>query len=35
MRVVSEGAYEEVDFENITFEEDTDNAFANLKKYTK
>ena len=35
MRVVSEGAYDEVDFENTTFEEETDNAFADLKKYSK
>ena len=35
MRVVSEGAYDEVDFENTTFEDDTESAFADLKKYSK
>ena len=35
MRIVSEGAYDEVDFENTSFEEETINAFADLKKYTK
>lgn len=33
MRVVSENAYDEVDFENTEFEEDNDNVFANLKNY--
>jgi uncharacterized protein len=37
MRVVSEGAYDEVDFENTSFEDEDEvnNAFANLKKYSK
>jgi len=36
MRVVSENAYDEVDFENTEFEvEEKQNVFANLKNYTK
>lgn len=35
MRVISEGAYDEVDFEPVTFEDEPTNAFADLKKYNK
>jgi uncharacterized protein len=36
MRILSENAYDEVDFENVEFEEDEPkNAFANLKNYNK
>lgn len=35
MRVVSEGAYDEVDFGNTEFTDEPDNAFADLKKHNK
>ncbi len=35
MRVVSEGAYDEVSFDDDQFEEETTNAFADLKNYDK
>jgi len=33
MRVISEGAYDEVDFGNTEIDEEPDNVFANLKKH--
>jgi hypothetical protein len=33
MRVVSENAYDEVDYENTEFEEESENVFADLKNY--
>jgi hypothetical protein len=35
MRVVRDGAYDDVDFENTTFEDDVNDAFADLKDYDK
>ena len=35
MRVVSEGAYDEVSFENDELTDETTNVFADLKNYTK
>ncbi|QMS85594.1 YceD family protein [Candidatus Xianfuyuplasma coldseepsis] len=35
MRVISEGAYDEVTYENDEFEEEVTNVFADLKNYDK